>query len=126
MSKGDGRRVIRVERALREVISSYLISNSRLSLPAMVSVPAVKASKDLRQAKVYVSVIGADLPEGVVDECIEILNENHADIQGHVGRELKMKFCPKLRFFGDEVQQAAIKVDALIRDVSTTQESEES
>lgn len=96
------------------MISAYLISGLRVRLPAMVSIPLVKASGDLKSAKVYVSMIGCDDPE-VHENCVDILNENAFEIQRHIAKNMQMKFCPKLRFYSDEKQQAALKVDDLIR-----------
>ena len=123
--KSDGRRVLRVEKSLREVISSYLISGFREPLPAMVSIPQVRATKDLRNAKVYVSLIGADESEETQNECISILNESAFEIQGHVGKQLKMKFCPKLKFYRDELQQEALRVEKTIREISQSQNEKE-
>lgn len=118
----ENRRVLRVEKSLREVISSYLISGFREPLPAMVSIPQVRASKDLRNAKVYISIIGADESQETQEDCLDILNESAFEIQRHVGKELKMKFCPKLKFYRDELQQEALRVEKIIHEISNDKE----
>lgn len=127
---GDGRRVGRVERSLRELISSYLVTRYRDILPGLVSVPFVRASADLRNAKVYVSVFSAGADEeanseDLVNECLEILNQDRHQIQEYVGRELKMKFCPKLRFFSDDVQKTVLSVEKKLHDLQKERESTE-
>lgn len=121
----ESRRVQKVERELREVISSYLIQGFKRTLPALVSIPHVRASGDLKTAKVYVSMIGLDVEDERVDDCLEILNEYAFDIQKHISTQLHMKFCPKLKFYSDELQQAALKVDSLIRENSSEKDDEE-
>lgn len=112
---GTSRRIQKVERELRELISAYLIQGFKRSLPGLVSIPHVRAAGDLKSAKVYVSLIGMN-DNDIHDECVEILNEYAFDVQKHLSNKLSMKFCPKLRFYSDELQQAALKVDRQIEE----------
>ena len=113
---GTNRRVLRFEREIRELVSSFLISEFRGQLPVFVSVPMVQASGDLKSAKVYISVIGPGANVKSYDSCVEILNKNAYEVQRYVAKKLDAKFCPKLRFYSDERQQAAMKVDTLIHE----------
>jgi ribosome-binding factor A len=109
------RRAHRVERELREVIATHLIGGFRGELQGLVSVSRVTATKDLRGAYVYISVLGSP---GDAEASVESLNENAYDVQNEVGRKLQMKFCPKLKFFLDESMDNVIKVEKILRDIS--------
>ena len=121
----DNRRLHKFEKTLREVVSSYLITGFREPLPVMVSVPMVRATKDFKSAKVYVSFFGKNPSENQKSECIAILNENAFDVQRHVASQMPMKSCPKLKFFGDEAQQEAMKVQNLIDKVAQERNNQE-
>ena len=65
---GDGRRIARVEKEVQATIAQYLIHGFSTSLPGLVTVAQVKMPADLRTARVYVSVLGAeDKKEEVIE-----------------------------------------------------------
>lgn len=102
MENDSNRRVLRVQKEIREILSRYLISHYQSQLGVVLSVPDVRVSKDLKHAKVLVSVLNN--PEKAPKVC-EFLDEDHVDIQAHLGQQLKMKFCPKVRFYPDTSYQ---------------------
>ncbi len=51
---GGNHRQARVEKELREVVGTYLLSGFRGDLPGIISVTRVIVTGDLRQAKVFV------------------------------------------------------------------------
>lgn len=113
--KSDGRRVPRVEREVQQCIAQYLLRGYRGRLPGLVTVSRVLMPADLRTAKVYVSVL-SDKSEHQ-DEVLELLQEAASDIQGHLGRELKMRYCPKLKFFADETTEKVLKIESILKEI---------
>lgn len=115
-SKGptDGRRVQRVEREIQQTIARYLISGFREPLPGIVTVAQVKMPADLRAAKVYVSVLGE---HSIRDEVVEILNRKAYEVQNFIGKELKMRYCPKLSFLPDEMTEQILKVEKIFKEL---------
>lgn len=93
------RRLVRVERILREIIGQHLAANLQRFEGALVSVVRVGASSDLRNAQVFISVYGGD--EYSEDLVFDVLDEQRAMIQHKIAKELPMKFCPKLKFVLD-------------------------
>ena len=117
---GDGRRVARVEREVQATVAQYLIKGFKSSLPGLVTVAAVKMPADLRTAKVYVSVLGADEHK---DEVLELLQERAFEIQNFIGKELKMRYCPKLTFYSDHVTEQVLKVDKILHELEEQREA---
>jgi len=111
---GDGRRIARVEREVQATIAQFLIRGFKTSLPGLVTVAQVKMPADLRTAKVYVSVLGADDSK---DEVLEILQERAFEIQNYIGKELKMRYCPKLTFYSDHATDQILKIDKIIQEL---------
>ena len=119
---GDQRRVTRVEKEIQITIAKYLISGFSQKLPGLVTVSFVKMPGDLRTAKVYVSVLGADEDKSAV---IETLNERCFEIQKFIGQELKMRFCPKLTFFEDHTTEQVLKVEKILHEIKNEKKSGE-
>lgn len=118
---GDGRRVSRVEKEIQLTIAQFLIRGFKLPLPGIVTVSQVKMPADLRTAKVYVSVLGA---EDIQAEAIELLQERAFEIQNFIGKELKMRYCPKLTFYADYTTEQVLKIERIIQDLNIPQKNE--
>lgn len=88
-------RARRVERELFETLSNYLLHNVGGSLPTYASITAVDVPDDMRTAKVFFRLVGE--PKHV-DATKEILTRERGLFQKQIARELKLKFCPVLRF----------------------------
>ena len=84
----------------------------------MITVNAVKVSRDLGYADIYVSLLtteelGAESPE--VKESLAVLNKASGFLRGQVGRSMKLRVVPLLRFHFDELQGYSRRLDGLIR-----------
>lgn len=130
-SKDAGRRVAKVEKQVHETIATYLLRGFRYPLPGIVTLTRVIMPADLRSAKVYVSVISPNLDseskaQSVADEAVDILSENAFEIQEHLGKTLKMRYCPKLHFFKDNTTEQVLKVEKILQDLSDERSKKES
>lgn len=115
---GASRRLLRVEKEMRNTIASYLTGMSgggfRGELKGLVTVSRVSASADLRSAKVFVSVLGTEAEQ---EATIESLESRARDVQSEVNRQLRMKHCPKLSFELDHGLEKSMHVDAILRSI---------
>ena len=85
----------------------------------MVTVNAVKVSRDLGYADIYVSLLSTEelteaSPE--VKESIAVLNKASGFLRGQVGRAMKLRVVPQLRVHFDALQGYSRKMDNLIRE----------
>lgn len=112
--QGDGRRVARVEQEIQKTIAQFLISGFRFPLSGLVTVARVLMPADLRAAKVYVSVLGTDAERS---ETLEVLNERAFEVQNYIGKELRMRFCPKLSFYADDATEHVLKIDRILHEL---------
>jgi ribosome-binding factor A len=103
-------RMRRVNEALREVVSE---SVSTLADPRIgfVTVTHVRASPDLAQATVYVSVLGNARRR---QRTLLALDAARGAIQQRVGDELRLKRTPKLLFAYDETGERAARINQLL------------
>ncbi|MBE01926.1 30S ribosome-binding factor RbfA [Marinobacter lutaoensis] len=85
----------------------------------MVTVNAVKVSRDLGYADVYVSLMSTEelseqSPE--VQASLAVLNKAAGFLRGQVGRAMKLRVVPHLRFHFDALLGQSRRMDRLIRE----------
>ncbi len=100
----------RVNESVREVISEALpeLKDPRIGF---VTITGVETSPDLRQARVFVSVLGDDANR---ERTLEGLAAAHGPLQARLARELRMKRTPQLTFEYDPTVERAARVSRLI------------
>ena len=103
----------RVNEAVREVVSVRIAEGLRDPRIGFVTVTSVDTSPDLRQARVYVSVLGS--PEER-DATMAGLESAHGLLQQSVARELRLKHTPTLQFVFDESIDRGMRITELLDD----------
>ncbi len=79
----------------------------------MVTVSAVKLSPDLGYADIYVTILGRTLDAGHEDS-IKALNGAAPWLRTELGRGLKIRVIPRLRFHYDEITARGNRMAELI------------
>lgn len=115
-AKGPSQRQLRVGEQLRHIIAETMarghFQNEAL-LDAHVTVAEVRVTPDLKQAKVFVMSLGGQDMEAI----LPALNAESSIFQKDIGRQLNMKFTPKVHFLRDESFDEAQKIDEILRSV---------
>ena len=92
-----------VQRELSELIRQEL-KDPRLG--CLVTISAVKVSADLGYAEVYVTVMGRELgddqSEAANKETLAVLNGASGFLRHELGRRIKTRITPRLRFHYDK------------------------
>jgi ribosome-binding factor A len=102
-SSGSGptQRQLRVGELMRRTLSEILqrgdVHNDVLRAMS-ITVGEVRVSADLRVATVYFLPLGGK----DADEAMVALNRSKGELRHHVGKAMKLKFAPELRFMLDE------------------------
>ncbi len=84
----------------------------------MVTVNEVVVSKDLSVAKIYVTFLNED--RQAIDEHLQILNEASPYLRGEIGKRIKIRIIPELRFYYDDSMDTGLRIDALLKDLDDT------
>jgi ribosome-binding factor A len=107
-------RMRRVNAAVREVLSEAVgeLKDPRIGF---VTVTGVETSTDLRQAVVFVSVLGSERKR---EKTIEGLQAAHGILQGRIARELRMKRTPQLTFEYDPTVERGVRMTKLIDELA--------
>lgn len=109
-----GDRLLRINEAMREVLSEAIaeLSDPRLGF---VTVTGVQAQRDLKAAKVFISVLG---DEAARAQTMKALNSSQGLLQRAVAREVKLRNTPQLQFTYDDTTDVAMRLEQLLRDTS--------
>jgi ribosome-binding factor A len=111
----ESRRVQRVERELREIIGTHLLTGLNFSLEGMVTLTRVTVSADLRSARAFLTMMMAN--EKAQLENLKLLNANTKELQHRIHTQLPMKYCPKVRFEIDKGFENVQIVEARLREI---------
>jgi ribosome-binding factor A len=124
----SNKRMGRVEREVREVVAGLLISDFRSSQPGLLTVSRVWVSKDLKLGRVYVSFmpVGESPDPKAPKIVIKELNQEAFEFQRAIGKELKMRYTPKLEFFIDDTLDESLRVQGMIRKIEEERKQKES
>ena len=104
----------RVNEAVREVISEGMgeLKDPRVGF---VTVTGVETSADLRQATVFVSVLGT---ESKRKKTLAGLAAAHGVLQARLARELRLKRTPQLTFEYDPTVERGVRMTKLIDELA--------
>ena len=85
-------------------------------LGGLVTVTAVDVSRDASHARVFVTVMGAEAEEGVdpIAQSLKVLNDASGFLRMQLGKAMKLRSVPNLRFHYDESVQRGAHLSALI------------
>src|SRR6266568_9283633 len=109
-----GDRMRRVNEAVREVVS---VGVGELKDPRIgfVTITGVETSPDLRHARVYLSVLGAERKRA---QTLAGLEAARSLLQAQLGRELRMKRTPQLAFEYDPSVERGDRMTKLIDELA--------
>ncbi len=102
-----------MQRELAQLIQQH-VKDPRL--PKFVTVSTVKVSPDFSYAKVYITVLGDET------ECrlaLDILNHAAGFLRTQIGRAIKLRVTPQLKFVYDNTVAYGCHLSKLIDDVVT-------
>ena len=107
-------RMRRVNESVRQVLSEAVpeLKDPRIGF---VTVTGVDTSPDLRQARVYVSVLGN---ERTREQTIVGLTAAHGLLQSRIARELRLKRTPQLTFEYDPSVERGVRMSRLIDELA--------
>ena len=107
----------RIRKTLMKEIADIIqkeLKDTRIS--GIVSITDLEMSHDNSFAKVYFSVFSTD--EEKKAKTIEALEENVSKIRYEVGKRIRLRLTPELRFIPDDSLERGAKVSDLIDKIS--------
>ncbi len=114
-------RMRRVNESVREVLSEAIgeLKDPRIGF---VTVTGVDTSADLRQARVYVSVLGSRRKQ---ERTLAALTSAHGVLQARIASELRLKRTPQLTFEYDPTVDRGMRMSQLIDELAPAEQNDE-
>lgn len=113
------RRTDRLNSLLKEVISEVIRRDVRNPhLPELITVTRVDVSKDLRYAKVYISVIGT---AGDKERAIAALTSAAGFVATNSSKKMSLRYFPDLTFILDDSVSQHLRIESLLSDINDEQ-----
>ncbi len=112
-SDSPSQRQLRVAEQIRHLVAEALIRgelhDTRLH-GTNVTIGEVRISRDLRHATVFAAELGKELSQTT----LEALNDAAPHLAGRLGRQMHLKYAPKLKFVPDTMFDEAARMEKLI------------
>ena len=111
------RRQEKVARIVKEAVNNAITQHlSDPRIEGLVSITKVEMSPDLRNANVYISVLGKD--EASQNKTFAAIVHAKSRIQSLISGKIQSKFCPVLHFFNDDKFKKTLDIINLIDKVT--------
>ncbi len=104
------RRILRVNRLIRDELSKIMLKELSLEDGTLVTITEVAASPDLRECKVFVSI----LPEKNKERTLLTIRRQIYFLQQKLNARLKMRPIPKIKFIYDKKTEQAARIEAIL------------
>lgn len=109
------RRPDRVAEAIREEVAGFLADGAKdPRVTGLVTVTGVDLTRDLRHAKVFVSVLGSEAER---KETFEGLASIASHLKVRVGRALRLRVAPDIEFKADDSVARAARIETLLAQI---------
>ncbi len=107
-------RLEQINEVIRVELNRLLLAEIDFPKDCLVTIVSVEVSKDLRHAKVWFSIMPAQLTKDVLN----ILNRNIGHLQFLLNKKLSLKPLPRLNFVVDQTEQKAAEIEQLINKIT--------
>lgn len=104
-------RAEKVAGLLRRELASIVQHCFEHELPkSLFSITDVEVARDLSHAKVYVSIFEVDQ----VNDVLEFLQEHAGVIRHELGKRVRLRLMPTLKFLHDDSSESGARIEALL------------
>jgi ribosome-binding factor A len=104
------KRSARVSDLIREEVADIIMNKIKHKTLGFITITGAKVTDDLRNATIYLSVLNTDESERTLKKLIS----SASFIKSELGRRLKMKYIPNLKFKLDESIEYGRKIDGIL------------
>ncbi|PQO29232.1 30S ribosome-binding factor RbfA [Blastopirellula marina] len=116
------RRTLKAASAIREVVSMAILTQLRDPRVKDVTVTKVEVAGDMRNAKVYVSIMGDEKKQQL---CLNGLRRSAGFLQSCINDRIDTRYIPKLEFEIDKGVKQALEVSRILKEVLPPSEDED-
>ena len=107
-------RVEKLQELIKQEISDIIFNELKDPRIGFVTVTSVACTEDLREAKIYVSVMG---DEKGVQESLAGLNRALGYVRREIGRRIRLRFTPEISFALDTSLNYSDHIQRLLNEI---------
>lgn len=96
---------------VRAELANLLMSEVKDPRVGFVTVTEVRMSRDLRHARVYLSVLGDDEEE---KESVAAIRRMAGFLRGQIGKRIRLRHVPEFDFVADRTLKASARIEELL------------
>ena len=100
-----------IQREIASLLSTGRIKDDRISF---VTITGVEITEDMREAKVFFTAHGSEAEQKA---SAEALVSHAGQFRSHIGKEMKIRHAPLLRFVHDKSIEEGAKIERLLKEV---------
>lgn len=114
MSNSPVSRPARVAQEVRRTLSQMLLREAKDPRFQKMTITDCKISKDLSIVRVHFSLIGHNQGDPEVQETLDALEKATGFFRSELGKKLRLRIVPNIRFFYDSVPEHVQHMEDLI------------
>jgi ribosome-binding factor A len=107
----------KVANEIKKILAQPIVDIAKSIKAGFATLTAVRISKDLQNAKVYISLFGANSQPGVL---ITQLENHRGELRHLIGKELRLRAVPDLKFFLDDTLDQIEHIQSILNTVKTS------
>ena len=108
---------------IQREIADLLLKDTRDERLARVVITGSTVSADLRVARVYFTIMGDSQREDAIEQACDAFERTKQFLRRELGRKLRSKYTPELRFIYDETLDNARRIEAILTDLQPNAET---
>ena len=101
----------RVAQQIQDIVSEIITTKVIVQELGLATITKVKTSQNLRFSRIYLSFMDNTIDS---DELITLMNRNIKEYRYQLGKELKIKYVPQIKFYHDNTFEEMEKISRLI------------
>ncbi len=109
----SSRRTERVSELVKQQVSE-IVQELNLAGCGFVTITDARVAPDLREARIYFSVIGTSWQ---AEQALATLKERHDLIQRELAHRIVLKYTPRLKFVLDQTESRAAHIEQLLDEI---------
>ncbi len=109
-------RIEQINQLLRQELGQIILAEIDFPRNCLATITNVESSKDIRHAKIWISVIPGKYKKKVLDK----LNSNIGHLQFLLNKKLSLKPLPRLRFAIDDTETKACGIEEILDRIKKT------
>ena len=114
-------RMDRINQQVKEEISRIILRDLSDPRFEMLTITAVKTSRDLRNARVYFSVLGDG---SQIESITKGIQKAAGMIRRLIGQRLNLRNTPELNFSYDDSIESAIRIEETLKEIGKENEED--